>query len=220
MEWLGPIIYEYYAATEGGGTFITPKRWLEKPGTVGPPNPGSVIEIRDDQGRTVPPGEVGTIYFKAPDIGRFEYYKDSEKTGSAYRGDFFTLGDMGYFDEDGYLFLSGRSAEVIISGGVNIYPAEIDAILLRHPGVADVATVGVPDKEWGEQVKAVVQPRPDVEPTEKLAQELIDLCRENLAHFKCPRSVDFVEELPRHDTGKIYRRKVREPYWADRKRSI
>jgi long-chain acyl-CoA synthetase len=220
MDWLGPIIYEYYAATEGGGTFITPRRWLEKPGTVGPPNPGSVIDVRDDDGRTLPVGEVGTIYFKAPDIGRFEYYKDAKKTGSAYRGDFFTLGDMGYFDEDGYLFLSGRSAEVIISGGVNVYPAEIDAVLLRHPAVADVATVGVPDEEWGEQVKAVVHPRPDVVPTEQLAQELIDLCREHLAHYKCPRTVDFVDELPRHDTGKIYRRKVRQRYWEGREKSI
>ena len=220
IEWFGPVVHEYYAATEGGGTFITAEEWLEKPGSVGRPNPGSVIEIRGEAGRSLPAGEVGTIFFRAPEVGRFEYYKDPEKTGSAYRGDFFTLGDLGYFDEDGYLFLSGRSAEVIISGGVNIYPAEIDAVLLRHPAVADVATVGVPDAEWGEQVKAVVQTRAGIEPSEELARELLDLCRAHLAHYKSPRSVDFVAELPRHDTGKIYRRKVRERYWADRTRSI
>jgi long-chain acyl-CoA synthetase len=220
IDWLGPIVYEYYAATEGGGTFITSQEWLARPGSVGRPNPGQVLEVRGDDGSPLPAGEIGTIYIKAPEEGRFEYYKDPGKTSSVYRGEFFTLGDMGYFDAEGYLFLTGRSAEVIISGGVNVYPVEIDAVLLRHEAVADVATVGVPNEEWGEEVKAVVRLRDGFEPADALAEELIALCRASLAHYKCPRSVDFVEELPRHDTGKIYRRLVRDRYWAGRRRAI
>ena len=220
MAWLGPVLYEYYAATEGGGTFITPTRWLEKPGSVGRPNPGQVIEVRDDSGRTVSPGIVGTIYFKAPDEGRFEYYKDAQKTDTAYRGDFFTLGDLGYFDEDGYLFLSGRSAEVIISGGVNIYPAQVDAVLLQHPAIADAATVGAPNDEWGEEVKAVVELQEGWAASAELERELVEHCRARLGHHECPRSVDFVDDLPRYETGKVYRRLVRDRYWSDRDRKI
>ena len=136
----------------------------------------------------------------------------TEKTAGAFRGDYFTLGDMGYMDEDGFLFLTDRTANLIISGGVNIYPAEVDAVLLEHPAVGDVATIGVPDEEWGEAVKAVVQPAEGVEGTDELAAELMAFCRDRLAHFKCPRSVDFVSELPREDTGKIFKRKLREQY--------
>jgi long-chain acyl-CoA synthetase len=220
MDWLGPVLYEYYAATEGGGTFITPEEWLRKPGSVGRPMGDQVIEIRDDAGRKLPPGEVGTIWFKAPDVGRFEYFKDEGKTAGSYAGDFFTLRDMGYFDAEGYLFLTGRTAEVIISGGVNIYPAEVDAVLLEHPAVADAATVGVPNTEWGEEVRAVVQTKPGVAPTPALADELVQHCRARLAHYKCPRTVDFDPELPRHETGKIYRRLVRDRYWQGRERKI
>jgi long-chain acyl-CoA synthetase len=220
MDWLGPVLYEYYAATEGGGTFITPEEWLRKPGSVGRPMGDQVIEIRDDAGRKLPPGEVGTIWFKAPETGRFEYFKDEGKTAGSYAGDFFTLRDMGYFDADGYLFLTGRTAEVIISGGVNIYPAEVDAVLLEHPAVADAATVGVPNTEWGEEVRAVVQTKPGVAPTPALADELVQHCRARLAHYKCPRTVDFDPELPRHETGKIYRRLVRDRYWQGRERKI
>jgi long-chain acyl-CoA synthetase len=220
MDWLGPIVWEYYAATEGGGTFISPEEWLRKPGSVGRPVPGQVIEVRDEAGKVLPGGEVGAVYFKAPDVGRFEYFKDPSKTASAYDGDFFTLRDMGYLDDDGYLFLTGRTAEVIISGGVNIYPAEVDAVLLMHPAVADAATVGVPNDEWGEEVKAVVQLHPGRAASPSLADELIQHCRGRLAHYKCPRSVDFDLDLPRHDTGKIYRRLVRDRYWSGRERSI
>ena len=220
IDWLGPIVYEYYAATEGGGTFITPEEWLEKPGSVGKANPGRVIEIRDDEGELVSTGEVGTVYFGAPKVGRFEYYKDAGKTASAYRGDSFTLGDHGYVDEDGYVFLTGRTSELIISGGVNIYPAEIDAVLLTHPAVADAAAVGVPNEEWGEEVKAVVELKPGHEPGEALADELVQYCRERLAHFKCPRSVEFDAELPRGDAGKVYRRKIRDRYWPKDGRQI
>jgi long-chain acyl-CoA synthetase len=174
----------------------------------------------DDDGELLPAGEVGTVYFKAPEVGRFEYYKDEDKTRSAYRGDHFTLGDQGYIDEDGYVFLTGRTSELIISGGVNIYPAEVDAVLLMHPAVDDVATVGVPNDEWGEEVKSVVQLAPGREPGEGLADELIQFCRQQLAHYKCPRTVDFDHELPRSDAGKIYRRLVRDRYWQGRERGI
>jgi long-chain acyl-CoA synthetase len=180
------------------------------------------VRILDDHGHDTPPGEVGTVYLRAPEGGRFEYYGDEEKTRRSFHGDtpYFTLGDMGYRDEEGFLFLSDRSADLIISGGVNIYPAEIDAVLLTHEAVMDVATIGAPNDDWGEEVRSVVVLRPGHAPTPALADALIAFCREQLAHFKCPRAVDFTNELPRYDTGKIYRRKVREPYWEGRGRSI
>ena len=213
IEWLGPRLFEYYAATEGGGTFITPEQWLAKPGSVGPANPGRRVEILDDEGRRLGPGEVGTVYFDRPETGAFTYFKDADKTAAAYRGDRFTLGDHGYLDEDGYLFLTGRTSETIISAGVNIYPAEVDAVLLMHGAVADAATVGVPHEERGEEVKAVVQLAPGHSPSDALARELIAFCREHLAHFKCPRSVEFDPALPRGEAGKIQRHRVRARYW-------
>ncbi len=214
IDWLGPIIWEYYAATEGGGGFIVgSEEWLKKPGTVGKPGPEFDNRILDDDGNEVPAGQVGTIYMRAPETGRFEYFKDTEKTGRSYRGDYFTLGDMGYYDEDGYLFLTGRTAELIISGGVNIYPQEVDNELLKHPAVLDVCTVGVPDDEWGEAVRSVVQLRDGHQPGAELAEELIAWARDRLANFKCPRAIDFVDDLPRSAAGKIQRRVVREPYW-------
>ena len=220
IDWFGPVVYEYYAATEGGGCFIDSEEWLRKPGSVGRPSPGQVLEVRDDDNVELPRGTTGTVYFKAPDVGRFEYYKDEQKTASAYSGDFFTLGDQGYMDEDDYVFLTGRSSEVIISGGVNIYPAEVDAVLVMHEAVVDAATVGIPNDMWGEEVRAVVQLAEGVEPSQGLQDELVEFTRERLAHYKCPKDVDFDPELPRHDTGKIYRRLVRDRYWADREKKI
>jgi long-chain acyl-CoA synthetase len=220
MDWLGPIIYEYYAGTEGGGTAITPEEWLKKPGSVGRPTPGRQVEILDDSARTLPAGQVGNVYFAVPEFGGFEYFNDPEKTAAAYRGDRFTLGDHGYLDDDGYLFLTGRTSEVIISGGVNIYPAEVDAVLLMHPDVVDAATVGVPNDEFGEEVKGVVVVGRADRAGDRLAQELIEFCRARLAHFKCPRSIDFVTEVPRSEAGKVQRRRVREPYWQGRGRSM
>ncbi len=220
IKWLGPVIYEYYAATEGGGIFTESEEWLAKPGTVGRVLEGVVVEVQDDQGKVLPAGEVGTIFFKAPDVGRFVYYKAPEKTEGAYRGDFYTMGDLGYLDEDGFLFLTGRSAEVIISGGVNIYPAEVDQELLRHAAVADVATIGVPNEEWGEEVKAVVQLEEGVEPSEEIKQELLAFAADRLPGYKRPRSIDFVADLPRLPTGKIVRRQVRAPYWEGRDKQI
>jgi long-chain acyl-CoA synthetase len=212
IEWLGPIVYEYYAATEGTGTWVGPEEWLRRPGTVGrSPAPGH-IRILDDTGRDLPAGGVGEVYIAAPAAARFEYHRDAEKTARAYRGDHFTLGDLGYLDEDGYLYLTDRSADLIVSGGVNIYPAEVEEALVTHPAVGDVAVIGVPDEEWGESVKAVVELKPGVEPGPALAGELISWCRGTLAGYKCPRSVDFSEGLPREDNGKLYRRLVRERY--------
>jgi long-chain acyl-CoA synthetase len=221
MDWLGPVLYEYYAATEGFGSFVTPEVWLAKPGTVGRPDPGQVV-VRDDDGHDVGPGIVGTLYLRTPEEGPFQYFGDDRKTARAYdaAGAHFTLGDMGSLDEDGFLYLSDRSADVVISGGVNVYPAEVDAVLLEHPAVGDVATIGVPDEEWGERVLAVVEPRAGVATSPELADELVAFCRERLAHYKCPRGVDFVDRLPRSDAGKIVRRRVREPYWAGREKRI
>jgi long-chain acyl-CoA synthetase len=215
IEWFGPILVEYYAATEGGAGFVvTSEEWLEKPGTVGRLGDGSPARIVDENGEPVPRGQVGTIYFRAPESGGFVYYKDPEKTAASYRGDYYTLGDLGYFDEDGYLFLTGRSAEVIIAGGVNVYPQEVDDELIKHPAVLDVCTIGAPNEEYGEEVKAVVQLKAEHSPSEALSRDILEWARARLARYKCPRSIDYTDELPRLPSGKIQRRLVREPYWA------
>lgn len=221
IEWLGPVLYEYYAATEGGGSyFITSQEWLEKPGSVGKsPNP-EYTRILDDAGDPVEAGEIGTLYFEAPEVGAFQYFKAPDKTSESYRDGFFTLGDMGYLDTDGYLFLTGRSSETIIAGGVNIYPAEIDAELLAHPAIADVCTVGVPHEEWGEEVRAVVLLADVFEAGAELTAEILGWARERLPGFKCPREIDYTQSLPRLDSGKIQRRLVRDPYWEGRDRQI
>ncbi len=212
IEWLGPIVVEYYAATEGLGTLVDSATWLRHPGTVGRPMAPGLVKIADERGGEKPPGEVGLVFLRSPAASRFDYYGDPDKTANAFRDDYFTLGDMGYTDDDGYLYLTDRTADLIISGAVNIYPAEVDAVLLEHPAVGDVATIGVPDEEWGETVLAVVQPAEGVEGSDDLAEELLAFCRQRLAHYKCPRAVDFVSELPREDTGKIFKRKLRDRY--------
>jgi len=168
----------------------------------------------------VPGGTVGTVWFRAPARGRFEYWKDTQKTQSSYDGDWFTMRDMGYQDQDGYVFLTGRTAELIISGGVNIYPAEIDAVLLMHDAVGDAAAIGVPNEEFGEEVKAVVQLADGYEPSDALARQLLQHCRAHLAHFKCPRTIDFDPALPRSDAGKVQRRAIRDRYWRALGRQI
>jgi long-chain acyl-CoA synthetase len=209
IEWLGPIVWEYYAATEGAGTFVDSATWLARPGTVGKPAIDGYVIVGDDSAQPLPPREIGLVYIKAPPTGRFDYFKDESKTAGTYRGDYFTLGDVGYMDEDGYLFLTDRSADLIISGGVNIYPAEVDAVLIQHAAVGDVATIGLPDQEWGERVAAIVELQPGVPASDALAAELIAFCRDRLAHYKCPRTVEFVDHLPRQDNGKIYKRLLR-----------
>jgi len=211
MDWLGPIAWEYYAATEGFGSVVGPHEWLARPGTVGLP-PAGHIRILDGAGEELPAGVPGTIYLRAPDTNRFVYLGDQAKTESSYKGDYFTLGDIGYLDEDGWLFLTDRSVDLVISGGVNVYPAEVEAVLITHPSVGDVGVIGVPDPEWGESVKAVVELQPGYEASPALAQELTDWARERLAHFKCPRTVDFVEELPRTPSGKLSKRTLRESF--------
>ena len=220
MEWFGPVLYEYYSSTEGGGVFVGPHEWLKKPGTVGKPVSGVEIRLLDLDGNPVAEGQEGLIYVKAPATGRFEYYKEQTKTDSSYRGDWFTLGDMGRMDADGDLFLTGRTAELIISGGVNIYPVEIDDVLIRHPLVADAAVVGVPNEDWGEEIKAVVEVKEGVERSDATRQSIFEFAKERLPGFQRPRTIDFVDTLPRNAAGKVLRAQVRAPYWAGRSKSI
>ncbi|MEM8918518.1 MAG: AMP-binding protein [Pseudomonadota bacterium] len=216
IEWFGPVVYEYFAATEGGNLYmIDSETWLRKPGSVGTTAQPQNTRILDEDGNELPTGETGYIYFKAPEKGRFEYFKSSEKTANSYRGDWFTLGDMGYVDEDGFLFLNGRSAETIISGGVNVYPQEIDDVLLQHDAVLDVCTIGVPNDEWGEEVKSVVQLAPGYDAGDDLAEIILVHAKDHLPAFKRPRSIDFVKALPRMSSGKVQRNAVRSSYWAD-----
>jgi long-chain acyl-CoA synthetase len=219
IEWLGPVIDEYYAATEGGGTLITSEEWLRKPGSVGLPWKGSEIRILDRAKQPVAPGQQGLIYMKMG-TSTFSYYQDEEKTAAARAGDLFTVGDIGYLDEDGYLFLCDRGSDMIISGGVNIYPAEIESGLVCHPAVADVAVFGIPHDDWGEEVKAVVEPMPGAEPGPELTEELLAFLGGRVAKFKLPRTIDYVAELPRDPNGKLYKRKLRDPYWVGHDRTI
>ncbi|HEX9713896.1 MAG TPA: acyl-CoA synthetase [Actinomycetota bacterium] len=219
LDWWGPVIDEYYAATEGGGTLATPDEWLKKPGTVGKPWPISEIRILDDDNKPLPPNTPGTVWIKMGDY-TFEYHGDRKKTEETWNEGFFTVGDVGYLDEDGYLFLNDRKSDMIISGGVNVYPAEIEAALMTHPKVTDVAVFGIPHDDWGEEIKAVVQPKPGVDGDDALAEDLAAFCREQLAGYKVPRSFDFSEQLPRDPNGKLYKRTLRDPYWEGRDRAI
>jgi long-chain acyl-CoA synthetase len=213
IEWWGDAILEYYAATEGGGTIITAAEWLTKPGSVGLPWPGSEIRIYDDEtGELVPAGVEGTVYMSLA-LANFEYKGDERKTNDNRRDGFFTVGDWGLLDEDGYLFLKDRKSDMIISGGVNIYPAEIEGVLLTHPKIADVAVFGIPHPDWGEEIKAVVQPAEGVPADDALRDDIFAFCEDKLAKFKRPKTIDFVPELPRDPNGKLYKRKLRDPYW-------
>ncbi|MCV7187386.1 acyl-CoA synthetase [Mycolicibacterium thermoresistibile] len=208
IHWWGPILVEYYGATEQHGTtIITTEEWRTKRGSVGRAAMG-ILHICDDAGAELPPGEIGTIYFER-EVAPFVYHNDPEKTAQSrhpQHENWCTVGDVGYVDEDGYLFLTDRKGFTIISGGVNIYPQEIENVLTLHPKIFDVAVIGVPDPEMGEQVKAVVQLREGVEASDELAAEIIAYVRERIAHYKAPRSVDFVDELPRLATGKLAKR--------------
>jgi long-chain acyl-CoA synthetase len=216
FEWWGPVIWEYYAATEGGGTTASPEAWLKKPGTVGTAWPGSEVVVLDDDGNELPPGQIGTVWMKMGDR-TFEYHGDPEKTKKSWNDKgFFTVGDAGELDADGYLFLRDRKVDMIISGGVNIYPAETESVLLQHPKVGDCAVFGIPHDDLGEQIKATVQPAEGVEAGPELEAELLAYCAENLAKFKVPRSIDFLDDFPRDPNGKVYKRKLRDPYWAGR----
>jgi long-chain acyl-CoA synthetase len=214
IEWWGPVIHEYYAGTEGNGfVACTSEEWLAHKGTVGKPLVGA-LHVCDDDGDELPNGEPGTVYFDGG--ATFEYHNDPEKTrGSRHpeHPDWSTLGDVGYLDDDGFLYLTDRKANMIISGGVNVYPQEAENLLVTHPKVADVAVFGVPNEDFGEEVKAVVQPVDMADAGPALERELIAFCKEHLASFKCPRTVDFEAELPRHPTGKLYKRLLKDRYW-------
>ena len=214
MDWFGPILHEYYGGTEGfAGSTIGPADWLAHPGSVG--KPMTAVHVVGDDGDELGVGESGELFFEGgPD---FEYFKDPEKTASVVndRG-WRTLGDVGYVDDDGYLYLTDRSTFMIVSGGVNIYPHEAENLLVMHPKLVDAAVFGVPNDEFGEEVKAVVQPVPGAEPGPALEAELIEYCRARLAKYKCPRTVDFDPELPRDPNGKLYKRRIRDRYWERR----
>lgn len=216
LAWWGPILTEYYAGTEGGGTTITGQQWLEKPGSVGLPWASTVLCILDDHGTEVPAGQVGNIYLQMRG-STFAYHGDRDKTSASFVGDMFTMGDIGYVDEDGFLFLCDRKNDMIISGGVNIYPAEIESELQRHPAVFDAAVFGIPHPDWGEEVKAVIEIAPSFSRGSKTDAELVDDILADLssriAKYKLPKSIDIAAQLPREENGKLYKRKLKDPYW-------
>ncbi|MFL6206700.1 MAG: acyl-CoA synthetase [Acidimicrobiales bacterium] len=216
IEWLGPIVWEYYAGSENvGSTMIGPDEWLAHPGSVGQPRM-TTVHVCDDDHRELPIGDVGNIWFETPGAG-FEYHGDPEKTKRSRSPEgWFNLGDVGYLDDDGYLYLTDRQSFTIISGGVNIYPQEAEDVLVLHPAVADVAVFGVPNDDLGEEVKAVVQLLDPERAGPEMEGELLAFCRDQLAAFKCPRSIDFDPNLPRQDTGKLYKRLLKDRYWGDR----
>jgi long-chain acyl-CoA synthetase len=222
IDWWGPVIWEYYGATEGSIVSISsPQEWLERPGTIGKPLAAVEIRIVKEDGSRAGPREEGQIYVKNLMGTDFEYHKEPEKTKAAHlEPGVFTFGDIGYLDEDGYLYMSDRKIDMIISGGVNIYPAEIEAVLVTHPAVRDAAVFGIPNDEFGEEVKAAIELREGLAPSDELAAELIGHVRAHLAGYKAPKSVDFEDALPRHPTGKLYKRLLRDRYWATTGRRI
>jgi long-chain acyl-CoA synthetase len=213
IEWWGDSIWEYYAATEGGGTYVGAAEWMTKPGTVGKPWPISEIIVVDEDGNRLPPFESGTVYMKMGGGQQFEYKGDEEKTQKARLDDFFTVGDVGYLDDDGFLFLNDRANDMIIVGGLNIYPAEIEGALIQHDAVGDVAVFGIPNPDVGEEIKAVVELREGWEPTDETTETIMAWLREQIARQKLPRSIDYTTEMPRDPNGKLYKRRLRDPYW-------
>jgi long-chain acyl-CoA synthetase len=220
IEWWGPIIHEYYGATEGlGFTACDSPQWLAHKGSVGKVLLGD-LHILDENMKPAPKGTPGEIWFKT--ATPFEYFNDPERTQQSRSDDgtMSTVGDVGYVDDDGFLYLTDRSTFMIISGGVNIYPQECENLLITHSKVADAAVFGVPNEEMGEEVKAVVQPMAGVPPGPELEAELIAFCQQHLAKLKCPRTVDFMDQLPRLPTGKLYKKPLRDKYWGDKKSRI
>jgi long-chain acyl-CoA synthetase len=223
IEWWGPVLVEYWGGTEGGvNTWIDAADWLAHPGSVGRALPGFEVFAVDERGQRLPSGEVGDLYCRTQSGARpFAYHGDPAKTDAAYlEPGVYTIGDVGSVDAEGYVRLADRRSHMIISGGVNIYPAEIEQVLEDHPAVADVAVFGIPDDEWGESVKAAIELRPGQAPSPSLEAEILAHARGRLAGYKVPRSIDFVAEMPRHPSGKLYVRRLRDPYWAGRERRI
>ncbi|MDW3217049.1 MAG: acyl-CoA synthetase [Acidimicrobiales bacterium] len=219
IEWWGDSIWEYYAATEGGGTVVGPEDWMKKPGTVGKPWPGSEVICVDEDGNDVPTFESGTVYMKMPG-NAFEYKGDKDKTDKSRLRGYFTVGDIGYLDDDGYLFLNDRANDMIIAGGVNIYPAEIEGAMVQHEAVGDVAVFGIPNEDMGEEIKAVVELRDGWEPTDETTATIMDWLRGQIAKQKLPHSVDYTTEMPRDPNGKLYKRRLKDPYWEGREGNI
>ncbi|KAB7741652.1 AMP-binding protein [Parvibaculum sedimenti] len=219
IDWWGPVIFEYYAGSEGNGfCALDSKEWLSHRGSVGKAL-NAIVHICDDEGNELPVGEAGTIYFES--ATQFEYHNDPKKTAeSRHSKGWSTLGDIGRLDEEGYVYLTDRKAFMIISGGVNIYPQEAENTLVLHPKVADVAVIGVPNEDFGEEVKAVVQPVDWTDAGPALEAELLEFCKQHLSPIKCPRSIDFEEQLPRHPTGKLYKRLIRDRYWGNKESKI
>ena len=211
IEWLGPVIYEVYGGTEGACTACSSEQWLQKPGTAGPPVPSVELKIYDDEGAELPVGEVGMVYM-TPTAGATipQYFKDSDKTASITRGRFFTIGDMGYLDDEGWLYLVDRRSDLIISGGVNVYPSEIEQVLIQHSSIRDVAVIGKPDDEWGHRVCAFVVLEDGVEDSSDTSDGIYAFAKERLAKFKLPKELKFLDKLPRADNGKLYRRRLLE----------
>ena len=223
IDWWGEVLVEYWGATEGGATTLVDSAdWLAHPGTVGRALPSFEVFAVDDQGERLPPGEVGVLYCRHRTLRQvFEYHRAPEQTAEAHPEPFlFNIGDVGRVEEDGYVYLSDRKSNLIISGGVNIYPAEIEQILQEHPAVADVGVFGIPDPEWGEAVKAAVELHPGRPPSPELEAEIRAFARERLADYKVPRSIDFENELPRYPTGKLHVRLLRDRYWKQHDRNI
>ncbi len=219
IEWWGPVLFEFYGGTEGGGCMIDSAAWLRKPGSVGRPRPDQELCILDDAGQPLAAGQEGLVCF-ALDESPFEYKDDPEKTLENRHGEgWFTLGDVGYVDEEGYLYLCDRRADVIVSGAVNVYPAQIESVLLELPCVADCCVVGVPNEEWGEEVRAVVQLDPSAAVSDPV-ETILEHCRERLSGYQVPRAVDFDDSLPRTETGKLARRTIRDRYWVGRDRRV
>lgn len=222
IDWWGPVVAEYYGSTEGSiVTTASADDWLARPGTVGKPSPLVEVTIRDDQGELCAQGEAGQVYVKSLMGSDFEYHNEPDKTADAHlEPGTYTFGDIGYLDAEGFLFLSDRKIDMIISGGVNIYPAEIEAVLVTHPAVEDAAVFGIPNEEFGEEVKAAVKLQQGYAASSELSAEIIGYCQEHLARYKAPKSIDYEAEFPRHETGKLYKRLLRDRYWQDSARKI
>ena len=224
IEWWGNSIWEYYAATEGGGTVVDANSWSQFPGTVGKAWPGAEIKIINDDGTEALTDNQGTVFMKLGEATKFEYKGDQAKTKKERLvfddQVYFTVGDIGYLNEEGYLFLCDRKIDMIISGGANIYPAEIESAFLMHPAVADVAVFGIPNEEWGEEVKAVIELNENYHSSDELLAELMKFAQENLAKMKLPRSIDFIEKLTRDENGKLYKRRLRDPYWENHSANV
>ena len=222
IEWWGPVICEYYGSTEGSiVTTVSSEEWLARPGTLGKPTPIMEVVVIKEDGTNASAGESGQLYVRNLMGSDFEYHNDPEKTNEAHKEPgLFTFGDIGYLDDDGYLFMSDRKIDMVISGGVNIYPAEIEGVLINHESVIDAAVFGIPNEEFGEEVKAAIQLVEGVSANDGLATEIIDYCREHLAGFKVPKSIDFERALPRHPTGKLLKRILRDKYWEGQERKI